>query len=241
MVASARRRDRRHREHSYLPVRNPGRRRPTAKSYRDHRYGQEPPLLRDRLCCRLLRRHLPTAHQTAGRCHPHPTTRRGRRRACHRNRRTAGSGGRAEDRRGRRREWLHRHHLGEPCRRDNPVRRCVGLTNHGDYPCRHRGGTNQPHDHDQKRHCHRLVRDRLVAGRPRADEPVAAPKGEVTDPSPLSPATGWGARSVFRRALERRNLLVAEATAEEIGRLGLAEALELTVLIARKVLAGTRA
>jgi hypothetical protein len=41
-------------------------------------------------------------------------------------------------------------------------------------------------------------------------------------------------RSVFRRAIECGNLLVAEATAKEIGRLSLAEALELTVLIARK-------
>jgi hypothetical protein len=42
------------------------------------------------------------------------------------------------------------------------------------------------------------------------------------------------ARTVFRRALERENLVVAEATAKEIGRLSLAEALELTILIARK-------
>jgi hypothetical protein len=42
------------------------------------------------------------------------------------------------------------------------------------------------------------------------------------------------ARPVFRRAFEHENLLVAEATAKEIGRISLAEALELTVLIARK-------
>jgi hypothetical protein len=42
------------------------------------------------------------------------------------------------------------------------------------------------------------------------------------------------ARTVFRRALERGNLMVAEATAKEIGRVSLAEALELTLLIARK-------
>jgi hypothetical protein len=42
------------------------------------------------------------------------------------------------------------------------------------------------------------------------------------------------ARTVFRRALEHENLLVAEATAKEIGRISLAEALELTVLIARE-------
>jgi hypothetical protein len=48
-------------------------------------------------------------------------------------------------------------------------------------------------------------------------------------------ATSQGhARTVFRRALERGNLLVAEATAKEIGRLSLDEALELTLLIARK-------
>ena len=41
-------------------------------------------------------------------------------------------------------------------------------------------------------------------------------------------------RAVFRRAIERGNLLVAEATAREIGRLGLAEALDLTALIAVK-------
>jgi hypothetical protein len=40
--------------------------------------------------------------------------------------------------------------------------------------------------------------------------------------------------TVFRRALERGNLLVAEATAREVGRISLAEALELTFLIAQK-------
>jgi hypothetical protein len=35
------------------------------------------------------------------------------------------------------------------------------------------------------------------------------------------------ARTVFRRALEHGNLLVAEATARELGRVTLAEALEL--------------
>jgi hypothetical protein len=39
-------------------------------------------------------------------------------------------------------------------------------------------------------------------------------------------------RTIFRRALERRNLLVAEATAREVGILSLREALELTALIA---------
>jgi hypothetical protein len=41
-------------------------------------------------------------------------------------------------------------------------------------------------------------------------------------------------RTVFRRALEHGNLLVAEATAREVGRITLDEALDLTLLIARK-------
>jgi hypothetical protein len=41
-------------------------------------------------------------------------------------------------------------------------------------------------------------------------------------------------RTVFKRALEHGNLLVAEATAREIGHVSLVEALELTLLIARK-------
>jgi hypothetical protein len=41
-------------------------------------------------------------------------------------------------------------------------------------------------------------------------------------------------RTIFRRALEHGNLLVAEATAREIGHVSLAEALELTALIAEK-------
>src|SRR5207247_1900177 len=40
-------------------------------------------------------------------------------------------------------------------------------------------------------------------------------------------------RTVFRRALERGNLLLAETTAREIGHVGLGEALELTALIAQ--------
>jgi hypothetical protein len=42
------------------------------------------------------------------------------------------------------------------------------------------------------------------------------------------------ARSIFRRALERGNLVLAEVTAREIGRVTIAEALELTALVARK-------
>jgi hypothetical protein len=41
-------------------------------------------------------------------------------------------------------------------------------------------------------------------------------------------------RTVFRRALEPENLLVVEATTREIGHVSLAEALELTALIAEK-------
>jgi hypothetical protein len=41
-------------------------------------------------------------------------------------------------------------------------------------------------------------------------------------------------RTIFRRALQRGNLVVAEATAPEIGRVFLDEALELTLLIAQK-------
>jgi hypothetical protein len=41
-------------------------------------------------------------------------------------------------------------------------------------------------------------------------------------------------RTIFRRALERGNLLVAEATAREIGVVSLLEALELTLLITQK-------
>jgi hypothetical protein len=70
---------------------------------------------------------------------------------------------------------------------------------------------------------------------------------QVSPPSPLytayavsAPGGGGASTSqgrpytVFRRALERGNLLVAEATAREVGRISLAEALELTFLIARK-------
>src|SRR5262245_5378862 len=38
-------------------------------------------------------------------------------------------------------------------------------------------------------------------------------------------------RTIFKRAIERGNLVVAEATAREVGRLTLTEALELTALI----------
>jgi hypothetical protein len=41
-------------------------------------------------------------------------------------------------------------------------------------------------------------------------------------------------RTIFKRALEHDNLVLAEATAREIGRVAVAEALELTALVARK-------
>ena len=41
-------------------------------------------------------------------------------------------------------------------------------------------------------------------------------------------------RTVFKRALEHDNLVLAEVTAREIGRVTIAEALELTALVARK-------
>ena len=41
-------------------------------------------------------------------------------------------------------------------------------------------------------------------------------------------------RATFLRAIERRNLFVAEATARELGRLPLADALELVILMAEK-------
>jgi hypothetical protein len=41
-------------------------------------------------------------------------------------------------------------------------------------------------------------------------------------------------RSIFRRAIERRNLLVAETTLRELGRPTLEELLELTILIAER-------
>jgi hypothetical protein len=41
-------------------------------------------------------------------------------------------------------------------------------------------------------------------------------------------------RTIFRRALERGNLVRAEVTAREVGRVTIAEALELTALVAKK-------
>jgi hypothetical protein len=69
---------------------------------------------------------------------------------------------------------------------------------------------------------------------------VPPPFRRLTSLLPLRPRRGGTstspghARTVFRRAVEHEDLLVAEATAKEIGRISLAEALELTILIARK-------
>jgi hypothetical protein len=58
--------------------------------------------------------------------------------------------------------------------------------------------------------------------------------------APLGPGGGGTStsqghpRTIFRRALERENLVLAEVTAREIGRVTIAEALELTALVARK-------
>lgn len=41
-------------------------------------------------------------------------------------------------------------------------------------------------------------------------------------------------RVIFRRAVERGNLLVAETTAREVGRLDLSEALDLLVLVSQQ-------
>jgi hypothetical protein len=54
------------------------------------------------------------------------------------------------------------------------------------------------------------------------------PGGGGTSPSQGHP------RTIFRRALERGNLVVAEATAKELPQVYLTDALDLTMLIARK-------
>ena len=64
-----------------------------------------------------------------------------------------------------------------------------------------------------------LLRSRLIRL-----HPPSRPGEEPASTSQGHPYT------IFRRALERGNLLVAEATAREIGRISLGEALELTLL-----------
>jgi hypothetical protein len=70
------------------------------------------------------------------------------------------------------------------------------------------------------------IRKRRATGT-RIDGAVSARRG-ASSTSQGHPYT------IFRRALERGNLMAAEATAKELPRLGLADALELTLLVARK-------
>jgi hypothetical protein len=67
----------------------------------------------------------------------------------------------------------------------------------------------------------------LGGGRLDSTQP-SRPRGRGASTSQGRPYT------IFRRALDRENLLVAEATAKELPPLNLTDALELTVLIARK-------
>ena len=64
--------------------------------------------------------------------------------------------------------------------------------------------------------------------RTRIDDAVSRPRRGAASSSRGRP------RTIFRRALERGNLVLAEVTAREIGRVTIAEALELTALVARK-------
>ena len=64
--------------------------------------------------------------------------------------------------------------------------------------------------------------------------------GSIDSQLPLGPRGGSSVdlaghpRTVFKRALEHDNLVLAEVTAREIGCVTIAEALELTALVARK-------
>ena len=64
----------------------------------------------------------------------------------------------------------------------------------------------------------------------------AAVDFSVAAPAPVgSRTTSQGhPRTIFKRAVDRANLFLAEATAREMGRLSLADALELTALVANK-------
>ena len=70
------------------------------------------------------------------------------------------------------------------------------------------------------------IRKRSATGT-RIDGAVSAPRGAA------SPSQGHP-RTIFRRTLEHDNLVLAEVTVREIGRVTIAEALELTALVARK-------
>src|SRR6266496_931869 len=83
---------------------------------------------------------------------------------------------------------------------------------------------------------HAFARSSSVKSRSR-HRPVAAAPRSASPPGlgeeQRRPHRGHP-RTIFRRALERGNLVLAEVTAREIGRVMIAEALELTALVARK-------
>jgi hypothetical protein len=83
--------------------------------------------------------------------------------------------------------------------------------------------------------------------RPASTPEAAAPLSRLSSRGQLAIVTGAARprqeaaltaqghpRTIFQRAIEHGNLLLAEATAREMGRLSLVEALDLTVLIAQK-------
>jgi hypothetical protein len=66
---------------------------------------------------------------------------------------------------------------------------------------------------------------------------VACRRSRLRAPAPeRSPRLGTAGnpRAHFKRAIDRGNLVVAEITAREIGRINLVEALELTALLAKR-------
>jgi hypothetical protein len=72
---------------------------------------------------------------------------------------------------------------------------------------------------------------------PRADDPAQPQCGKLAEPSGPSrtAVTGQGhPRSIFRRAIEHGNLILAEGMARELGQVTLGEALELVALVAQK-------
>src|SRR5262245_6325766 len=77
---------------------------------------------------------------------------------------------------------------------------------------------------------------------PRSPRETRSPRGVPPSSSLLAPApertrrlgNAGNSRAYFQRAIDRGNLVVAEITAREIGRLTLVEALELTALVARR-------
>jgi hypothetical protein len=65
-------------------------------------------------------------------------------------------------------------------------------------------------------------------------EPVAGSLVTAAGPGKASTTAQGHPRAIFQRSIERGNLLVAETTLREIGRVTLTEALQLTALIAVK-------